>query len=261
MRYFVLILLKILLALCLIPLALHAMDYPAEFAQNMGGNLAADELPGFASTPARTGASGFGMAFACVHEADICVAGLSGEFGFESPLNLESRIAFLSSYMEMDSVYRRVYSELDFSLYRSWFILGVGYGNSVEWIPDEQDWMRHRYKVGATLVWRGVSFSVAASRWGDNWNESWIDAFDYSLGAHVSALDRFGAFVEWDGKSLDVGNSVRFKYVQVRSVYRFPSFGVALSLDFLFGGWSVGVVYGFTESIWDWFGFSVSKKN
>ena len=226
-----------------------AQDFHGEFVRNVGGNLALRGLPGFASSPARIAEPGFGAAFAYVPDADIAVAGMAGEFC------VGPRVAFSSSYLELDSIYRRVYSEIDLSLARTWFILGAGYGYSVEWIPGEQNWNRHRYKAGSALLWRGISFAGIVSGWTDLLPEY----PDYALGVHVSVAERFSVFGEWDGYSLDIGNTIRFKYVQVQSAYRFPGFGVSLSISFILDGWSIGGAYGFAGSNWNWIGGGVSK--
>lgn len=229
----------------------YSMDLPGEFVQNSGGKLSTSGLSWESASPARFAEPGFGIAYARMVSADVWNGGVSGEFGLGN-----SRIAFSSSYLEMDSLYRRVYSELDFSFCRSWFILGAGYGFSVEWIPRDEKWNRHRYKTAATFIWKGLSVGGVVLGFSD----VPLKEADYVLGFRYEVSQRFGMFAEWDGAFFDVGNEVCFSFVRVRSAYRFPDFGVAVSLDFLLGDWSVDGTYGFVGRIWDWFGFSVSKK-
>ena len=252
----------LIMAVALVPYA-YSMDYPVEFVQNSGGDLAVSGLPGFRSTPARYGDPGFGLSYARLKDASMQVAGIAGEMcvGCGSADSVRvgqtaGRIAFLSSYTEMDSIYRRVYTEVDVSLSRAWLVLGGGYAFSAEWIPGSEHWGRHRFKSGGTLLWKCLSLSAMLSGWTDiPWSE-----MEYAVGAAFNANDRFSGFIEWNGESVDVGSSVRFEYVEIRSSYRFPDFGLALSLSFCLGGASAEGVYGSRSSNWNWFGFSLSKK-
>jgi len=229
----------------------ESAEYPGEFVQNTGGVLSTRGLSWESSTPARIVEPGFGIAYARISSVDVRKAGLAGEFGLG-----DNRIAFSSDYMEMDSLYRQVYTELDFSFRFSWLVLGAGYGLTVEWIPAEENWNRHRYKSGVTFLWNGFSVGGLVAGWCDQP----IAKFDYSLGSRFEIMDRFSVFMEWNGTSFDVGNAVRFRLMQISAAYRFPDFGVAISVDLLLGDWSIGSSYGFVGLIWDWFGFSVSRK-
>lgn len=241
----------------------YSMDYPAEFVQNPGGNLALFGLPGYSSTPARQGMPGFGLTYVRLGEVGMQAAGVAAEICLDCKLvNLEAsrsmagRVAFSSSFLELDSIYRRVYTELDFSVSGTWFAVGAGYGFSAEWAPGLDHWGRHRYKSGVALLWKVLSLSAMLSGWTDApWSER-----DYYLGAGVDVNGRFAGFVEWDGTSFDVGCSVRFEFLEVRSSYRFPEFGMALSLSFGLGGLFAEGAYGVKSSNWDWFGFSFSKQ-
>lgn len=235
--------------------ALAAMDFPAEFVHNPGGSLALSGLPGYKSTPARLPESGFGVTYAQVPEAALQGAGAGGEFGFGE----RYRIAFFSSYLMMDSLYRRVYSELDFSV--AWLskenfgvIGGMGYGVSADWLPGEESWSTNRYKLAGTLVKSPLSLAVL----GNLVNHRSYCKWDYSLALRFEGM-RLGAFVEYDGVSVDVGNFVKFSHLSVISSYRFPEFAVAVSLVFTVGGWSFSGSYGNAYPIWDWFGFTASK--
>ncbi len=240
-----------------------SMDYPVEFVQNPGGTLALSGLPGYSSTPARLGTPGFGIAYAKMFGVEMQALGIAGEVCLgcepENPNGVDragGRVAFSSSYLEMDSIYRRVYTEIELSLLRECFLLGVGYAFSAEWSPGLEHWGRHRYKSGGALLWKGLSFSAMCSGWTDvPWSY-----MEYALGLRLDANDHFGGFAEWDGRSLDVGTAVFFDFLEIRSSYRFPDFGVALSLSVCFGGVSSEGVYGTKSANWDWFGFSVSRK-
>ena len=213
----------LLLMVCMASLVL-AMDFPGEFVQNPGGSLALSGLSGYRSSPARHlddgEVAGFGLAYAQVPEASLQVAGAAGEMG----LGL-FRIAFFSSYAEMDSLYRQVYSELDASVMHSWFVGGRGYGVSVDILPGQESWTCNRYKAGLAFLKKP-----------------------------------FGAFVEYDGESFDVGNYLKFTHLSVISAYRFPEFAISVSLVLSVGDWSLSGAYGNSYPIWDWFGFTASKS-
>lgn len=226
-------------------------DYYGEFVQNATGNLAITGLNGFNSTPARIASPEFGVTYAHNNSVDEQVIGASGEFGFKN-----FRIAFGSSYLQMDSIYRQVYSEVDASIYNNWLVAGMGYGFSAEWVPKYANWSRHRLKSGLTFMWNSFSVSAMCAKFVD----APLNDFYYSVGASVKAGSRFAAFVEYDGTSLDIGSAVYFKYISINSAYRFPDFGVTVSVNILLGSWSLFTTYGFASKIWDWFGVGISKK-
>ena len=230
-----------------------AMDFPGEFVQNPGGSLALSGLPGYKSTPVRYleegAAAGFGVAYARMPGADIQVAGAAVEIGLA-----KSRLAVSSSYTEMDSLYRRVYSEVDLSLTRSWLMGGAGYGVSVDWLPGEESWTLNRYKAGLAIVERPLALSGLISLV----NSGSIFQVDYGVSLRFDG-ETFGAFVEYDGNSVDVGNYLKFSHLSVISAYRFPEFALSVSLVVSVGGWSLSGAYGDAYPLWDWFGFTASK--
>ncbi len=232
-----------------------AMDFPGEFVQNPGGSLALSGLPGYKSSPARFAEPGFGLAYAQVEEASLQVAGAAGELGFWR----DYRLAFFSSYLEMDSLYRQVYSEWNFSVAKFWLVGGVGYGLSVNWVPDNQisreNWTTNRYKAGLALLKSPLSLSSMVALVN---HRSFYD-LDYAVALRFQG-ERFGAFVEYDGNSIDVGHSLTFAHVFVLSSYRFPEFAVSVSLGFSFEGLAFSGAYGNARSIWDWFGFTAAKS-
>ena len=237
----------------------HAFDLPGEFAQNPSGSLALSGLPGFRSTPARLSEPGFGISYARVLGAKEHVAAAAGAFGWENLCDGECpglRMAFFSSYTELDSVYRQVYSEEDASAFGSWYVVGLGYGLSVEWVPGENQWTGNRYKLGGALLWSPFAVS-GMFVWTDYAHKL---TMDYAASVSLNLAGRLYSFVEYDGTSLDIGSAFRFKYMTIRSSYRFPEFGVACSVDFFFFFVFVSGMYGFVGQIWDWFGISASKS-
>ena len=215
-------------------------------------------FPGYRLNPVRplpdTLRAEFGISYAQVPEANVHVAGAAGAFGLGI-----SRIAFSSSYTQMDSLYRQVYSEIDYSLAHSWLVGGVGYGISVDWVPGEENassesWTLNHYKAGLGLVKSPLSLSGMATlvNHGSFYNVDYVASLRFDGG-------RFGAFVEYDGISVDVGNYLKFAHLSVISAYRFPEFAVAVSLVFSVGDWSLSGAYAKAYPIWDWFGFVASK--
>lgn len=210
------------------------------------------KFPGYGSNPAQSLGDSerarFGIAYAQVPEADLQLTGAGGEFGVGL-----SRVAFSSFYTQMDSLYRQVYSEVDFSVKYSWLIGGAGYGVSVDWVPGGEDtpgesWTMNRYKAGLALLKEPFSLSGMATVV----NHASYYHVDYTAGLQFDG-ERFGAFVEYDGNSLDVGNYLKFAHLSVITSYRFPEFAVAVSMTFTVGSWSLSGAYGKAYPIWDWF--------
>ena len=230
-----------------------AMDIPGEFVQNPGGSLALTGLPGLKSTPSRylgdSSRAGLGVSYAQLPKASLQVAGAAGELS----LGL-FRVAFLSSYTEMDTLYRQVYSEMDFSMARSWFVGGVGYGVSVDIFPGEETWTNNRYKAGLAILKKSWSLSgmLALVNQGDYFDMGYGTALRFDG-------ERFGAFVEYDGVSVDVGNYLKFTHLSVISSYRFPEFAFSVSLVLSVGDWALSGSYGNASPIWEWFGFTATK--
>lgn len=240
-------------ALFLIALSSRAMDAPGEFVQNSSGNLALSGLSGFYSTPAREAIPSYGLVFARELSTGLFVAGGAGEIALGSSA-YPFRLAFMESYLEMDSVYRQVYSQVETSVALSWLVMGLGYGASVEWIPAEQHWTRHRYKAGSSLVWKDLSLSVMVAGWvGD------ISSLSYGVGGQFWAKKRISAFVEYDGTSFDVGNVVRFRFCDLFAAYRFPGFAMSLKVELHLMGWNIHGMYGFAGSFWRWLGSGFSR--
>ena len=220
--------------------------------------------------PAQVADPGFDVAYAQVPAVSLSVVGVGGEFGWGRSGDYDRyRLAFSGSYLEMDSLYRQVYSEWDFST--AWFskgpskenfglVAGVGYGLSIDWVPEGNDfagesWTSNRYKAGVALIKSPLSLSAMLSLLN---HDSYFE-FDYALALRFEG-SRIGAFVEFDGKSLDVGDYLKFEHFAIYSVYRFPDFAMSVSIVFSIGNWNFSGAYGNAGSLWDWFGFSISKS-
>ena len=216
--------------------------------------------------PAQVANPGFGVAYAQVPAVSLSVAGVGGEFGFGRFGDHDRyRLAFSGLYLEMDSLYRQVYSEWDFSLAslsmaRVGFVAGIGYGLSIDWVPEGGDlpgesWTSNRYKAGVSLVKNPLSLSAMFSLLN---HDSYFE-FDYAFALRFEG-SRIGAFVEFDGSSFDVGNYLKFEHMAIYSVYRFPDFAISVSIVFSIGSWNISGTYGNVCALWDWFGFSISKS-
>ena len=215
----------------------------------------------FVRNPAQVAEPGFGLGYAQVPEASVQVFAAGGEFGLWRSDDYDRyRVAFFSSYLEMDSLYRQVYSEWDCSAAYLpkdglGFVGGVGYGLSVDWVPAEEQWTSNRYKAGAALVKSPLSLSAMVSLL----NHRSYYEYDYAVKFRFEG-GRLGAYLEYDGVSFDVGNELKFEYLTLKTMYRFPEFAVSVSLLFTIADWSASGTYGKARTIWDWFGFTVSKS-
>lgn len=203
---------------------------------------------------------GFEIGYLQVPKAAVSLASVGGRM----ELGL-FRLAYSGSYLAMDSLYRQVYSEWDaLATYlpknRLGIVGGVGYGLSVDWVPENRDypgesWTSNRYKVGAVLVKSPLSLSAITSLL----NHASYCEFNYAVALRFDG-GRLGVFVEYDGMSIHVGDYLKFSHVSLFSAYRFPDFAMSFSLVFTIGDWTLSGAYGQACSIWDWFGFSVAKS-
>lgn len=252
---------KIFLVLALMGAALAwGVDAPVEFAQDVEGRLHLYGLSGYCSTPSRVPQSAFGVNYFSLGPLDVQSVGASAEIPLgPSPFPEISegrfRLGIHSSLLWMDSLYRRVYSQVDFSAMLWHFVLGTGHGFSAEWIPGDNSWGRHRYKAGTSFFWKGVSLGIMGSGWYDDLSHS---RFVYGL--QVQGGQSFKAFGEWDGSYFDVGSSVQIKNLSVKTSYRFPGFGVSASVELQWSRWFAEGLYGFFNDSWEWFGLSVVKR-
>ncbi|MCF0224920.1 MAG: hypothetical protein HUK20_11685 [Fibrobacter sp.] len=228
-----------------------AGDYSVDFVQNPTGALALRGLPGYASTPARRKQPSMGIDYECLEDGLSCSVGAAAEMALHFV-----RLAFSTSYFEMDSLYRRIYSEVDVSTELWMLVFGGGYALSMEWIPEYEQWARHRIKLGASFFTDYFSFSALASGWSDDLRNS----IEYAFGFSAKGGERFMMFTEWHGSFLDVGYAVDLKKFIVKSSYRFPGFAIALSIEIPIGSWSFEGIYGFWGESWEWYGGQISRN-
>ena len=226
-------------------------DSPSSYALSHGGDLAPVGLPGVRSSPARLSDPGFGFCMFRLPKTDQLSVGLSGEWG-----SSWFRNAFVGSYESMDSIYRQVYTEWDFSVNRDWFILGAGYGLAMEWVPGEEWWNRHRYKIGTSWIFRKMYLSGLI--WNDM-NESFRN-MHFLLGIYIKPGNSFDAFAQWDGYSGFMGSSLNFKYVSLSTFYRFPGFLMGANVSFSLSTWNILGSYAKSAHSLDWFGVGLEKK-
>ncbi|MCQ2097064.1 MAG: hypothetical protein MJY87_03860 [Fibrobacter sp.] len=241
---------KVILCVLFLWGAAFAVDSPVVFVQPSSGNLDVSGAGGFLSTPARR--SNPSIYVACFLARDVeeysCSGG--GEFRWK-----ESRFAFFSSLHGLDSLYMQSYSEMDISYDLKFLLVGLGYGFSMEWIPGEDQWYRHRLKMGGTYIGDRTYWGVAVSGWLPGKNTgNWI------VGGGVWVRDWGRAFLEWNDGSLLVGSSVKWKWLEVRTSYAFPDFGVSLALSVSLGGFSVDSHYGPASGKTGWIGLGLQKR-
>lgn len=219
---------------------LWAIGGPVPFVPTVRGDLAPRGFPGFYSSPARTAAPGF--ALAAVRDMgdvdEFAYAGY-GEAG-AGPL----RLAFFSTFHGLDSLYRQSYSELQTSLPVETpvglFILGAAYGLSMEWLPGDEKWARHRYKGGALFLWR--DFAVGGTVYG--FTDGMDGYVDGRGGVHWEPQGSFSFFLEADRSLVWLGNGIRFRYAGLDFRYGFPDFSVSLLLCVYWEGWFAGGLSG-----------------
>jgi len=205
----------------------------------------------FNSTPARLAEPAFGVSYYGLPETSQWGASVAGEFG-----NSRYRVATMGAYCLMDSIYRMVYGEWDFSLNREFWVVGAGYGLPIEWVPGDGAWTRHRYKVGTTLLYRRMSFSAM----GWNYFSDPVQSLRYLVGFYIKSENGFDAFVQWDGRLAAIGTTLFFKHLSLSSTYRFPGFALAMSLDFYWNSWSLEGSVGKLNHSLGWFGFVLENK-
>lgn len=213
-----------------------AVGGPVPFVPSVEGDYAPEGFAGFYSTPARKPSPGFAVGFfrGLGDAVEIEEFAVSAHGEVEAGL---FRLSFLEVYHGLDSLFRQSYSELDVSAAFSAFSLGCAYGLSMEWLPGDAKWVRHRYKAGALALWRGFSFGAAVYGFTD-------EPVGFGGGVHWNPGGRFSAFAEGSGNGVFAGNSVRFEHAAVSVLYGFPDFSVSLRVDFRLGGWFAGGVLG-----------------
>lgn len=229
----------------------HSFDSSGEFNGLFDDNLSVSGMGGFYSTPARKAEPAMGVQFSRVNSLDQTSIGIAGNFGGD-----EYGCGFYGAYDFMDSIYRRVYSEWNLSFFEEWFVVGAGYGVSMEWVPADAWWNRHRYKAGTSLV--GRWWSISAMGW--NYFSEGLQRTRYLFGFQVNPENSFDCFFQWDGISLFTGYSLNLKYLSLSTVYRFPNFAAAMTLNFHFDLWSIGGSMGKSDESLEWFKLDLKKK-
>lgn len=244
----------ILIVFILLQLA-FAVEPPAEFFNAPGGVTVPWTLPGFASSPARLAAPSFGFSYGTLPDVDEAAYGLSLSLGEES-----FRFAFLGTFSTMDSVYRRVYVEGGVSANAAWGkvggVLGAAYGLSMEMMPGEVWWTRHRCKFGASGWYGHAYLSGMLSGYGDDLENT----LGYVLGLFIRSSERFYIFGEYNGEYSDVGTMFSVGRVSIRSAYRFPGIGLSLGVTVDIGSWSLEGLLGQSFESFAWFGGAVQKR-
>lgn len=244
---------RLLALLFALSVAAWAVDGAVPFAPSVEGSFAAEGFAGFYASPARIASPGFGLGFFRVldkvTDVDEFSAAAYGEMGSE-----RWRLSFFEALHGLDSLYRQSYSELDIALVFGWLAFGGAYGLSMEWIPGDCKWARHRYKAGALALWRDFSFGVAVYGFTDEFVE-------LGGGVHWKPDGHFSVFVEGDVNGFRVGNAVRFEHGEIAVLYGFPSFSVSVAVNFYWRGWFAGASIGSGDlPVWGVFSGKRLKK-
>lgn len=227
-----------------------AQDALTPFVAGVSGNMSIEGPTGFYSNPARLGNRSIFMFCEVLNGKEELGCGGGGEF-----LLNHQRISFYSSYLQMDSLYRQVYSELDASYHWSFLIAGGAYGYSMEWSPGLAQWSRHRYKGGLSLILGQAYFAGMMSGWVSEFEKTW----NGTLGAGIRLSGLGIAYGQWDGKTFLLGNEISWKFLTINTSYQFPEFGVGVGLRFSIGNWNPRGSYGFSSGKWSWLGFGGTK--
>lgn len=206
---------------------------------------------GLKNSPAKVGAPSVFMSCEFLRGMEALGCGAGGEFLIHS-----KRIYFYSIYEQMDSLYRQVYSELDFSYGWKTLVLGGAYGYSMEWSPGLAKWSRHRYKGGVSLVFENAYVEAIMEGWMSDFEKTWEGA----LGAGVYLGNLGLAYGQWDGSGFFLGNRIAWKFLTVETSYQFPDFGVGFRVVFSLGKWEPSGSYGFSSGKWSWFGIGGVRK-
>ncbi|WP_407443372.1 hypothetical protein [Fibrobacter sp.] len=200
-------------------------------------------------SPARLAETSFGIAFENRPRMDECLYGAFGEWG--TP---HFRIDFLSNYSIVDSLYRKVYSEINGGVNGDIFAVGAGYGNSVEWLQDGSFWDRHQLRFGAAAQMKSLSLRSWVRWFTDDEPEFWG-------GAYWDASDSFRLYARTDGSFLGVGTGLCFSLGCLESSYEFPGFSFSVGIRVALGNWNLSGNHGFEGEFLDWNAFSVVRKN
>ena len=225
----------------------NAAEGHSSFASLLAGGLSSVGLGGYYSTPARYAEPSYGLSYYWMDEVDESSWNLSLEFGSDV-----YRVGAFVAYQSMDSLYRNLYSE--FSYARPWnrFVFGVSYGLDMEWVPGEEFWSRHRFKLGLDYKWRKIHLAAMLSGFTD-------EGVAPVLGVHWMTDETISAFAECDFDYLYVGANFRWKFVEISTSYRFPDFAVAVQLSFNAGRYGASYARGFMHNSLGWNGVHVTR--
>lgn len=163
------------------------------------------------------------------------------------------RGAFAYEFAELDSIYRLSRWSLPAALLWTNFGVRGGYGVSVEWIPSDAFWTRHRYEAGLLARYGSAALDLGVEGFADS-----PPKFIGSLFWAPSEGFRVFGFVE--SSSATVGYSLAFSHLRVDFSGRFPGFAVSLGLNFGCKGWNVGGNRQFGGDDMDWNTFWITRS-
>lgn len=224
-----------------------ASEGHASFASLLAGGLSPVGLGGFNSTPARYANPSYGVSYYWMDDVDELSWNLSIEFGSDA-----YRVGAFVAYQSMDSLYRKVYSEVIYARPLWRFMLGAGYGLDMEWVPGEVHWTRHRLKWAIDYKWRGIHLAGMLSGFVD-------EGISPMVGIHWLSDDAIKAFAECDFDYLYVGAGFRWKFIELCTSYRFPDFAVAIQLSYNASRYGVSYARGFTHNSIGWNGVHLTR--
>lgn len=225
----------------------NAAEGHASFASLLAGGLSPVGLGGYHSTPARYANPSYSLSYYWMDEVDESSWNLSLEFGRDA-----YRVGAFVAYQSMDSLYRNLYSEFSFAHPWNRFTFGVSYGLGMEWVPGEEFWARHRFKLGLDYKWREIHLATMLSGFMD-------EGVTPMVGVHWITDETVSAFAECDFDYLYVGANFRWKFAEISTSYRFPDFAVALQLSFHGGRYGASYARGFKHNSLGWNGVHVSR--
>lgn len=211
-------------------------------------------VPGFAKdnlwnrSPARLAEPAFGFSFENRPGMEERMYGAFGEWGGE-----KFRIDFFSNYSTMDSLYNKVYSEINGGANGKYVAVGAGYGNSVEWLQDGSLWDRHQLRAGAAVQLKNVSLRSWTLWFTDDKPEFWG-------GAYWDASESFKLYARTDGSFFSVGTGLCFSLGCLESTYEFPGFAFSIGLKISLGSWNIRGNHGFEGDFLDWNSIAVFRK-
>jgi len=150
-------------------------------------------------------------------------------------------------YRSLDSLYRQSYFEWGTQFVWKYLGLGAAYGLSMEWIPGQSFWTRHRYRGG--LVGRLPVEKIQAGMWMDGFvyeEPSWIGALMWEPSQGMTL------FGEFSPSYALLGYSLCFSYVCMESNFRAPGFAVEIAVFLRGWGWKLGGGHLFGGKDLDW---------